>query len=225
VISINTTADKSKIEVMESVYARNEAIANKLNQDFTQKNIFCVNVLGAPGAGKTTSLIRIMERLGVPACVIEGDVESDIDTEKLRSLGFMATQINTGGACKLDAAIVAKAFLDIEFSDGFIFVENIGNLICPASYLVGEHVKILICAATDGGDKPYKYPLAFERSDIILVNKSDLMPYINFDMDYFVAGVRKLNQKAPVFVVSGETGDGYEEVVDWLLKQRNRVFG
>ena len=216
---------ENTIYVMESVYARNESQAAKLNGELTGKGIFCTNILGAPGAGKTTVLLQILQRLGAPACVIEGDVESDIDTQKLKSLGYQTVQINTGGACRLDAHIVGDAFADLDFNGGYLFVENIGNLVCPANYMVGEHVKLLICSVTDGSDKPYKYPLAFEKADIILLNKCDLLDYVKFDMEYFTDGIRKLNPNAPLFLVSGETGHGLEEVAKWLQNKAGTVIG
>jgi hydrogenase nickel incorporation protein HypB len=202
--------------VMESVYARNEKLAAELNRSLTARGVFCVNVLGAPGVGKTTSLIQILQRLGRPGCVIEGDIASDIDAEKLRGLGFPAVQINTGGACHLDAPIVADALDGLDFSDGFMFIENIGNLVCPVGYLLGEHIKLLITAVTDGSDKPYKYPAAFEKADVILLNKADLLAHVDFDEGYFMEGIRKLNPGVPVFEVSWRTGAGYDEVAAWL---------
>jgi len=212
------------IDVMESVYARNEKLAMGLNKELTQNGVFSVNVLGAPGAGKTTALIRILERLSSPACVIEGDIESDIDTQKLQSLGIKTVQVNTGGACHLDAPIVAKAFAELSFCGGFLFIENIGNLVCPAEFMIGEHIKVLVCSVTDGSDKPYKYPTAFEKADLILLNKCDLISYVNFDMQYFKSGIRKLNPNAPVFTVSGETGHGFDEVVMWLQNCAKHVI-
>jgi len=211
------------INIKESVYARNEKQAEELNKTLTEKGIFCVNVLGAPGVGKTTTLLQILKTLESPAAVIEGDIESDIDTQKLKSLGFPAVQINTGGACHLDAPVVADVFAELSFSDGFLFIENIGNLVCPVQYLLGEHIKLLICAVTDGSDKPYKYPAAFEKADIILLNKCDLLNYINFDMEFFINGISKLNPEVPVFMVSAETGDGFDEVIQWLQKRAHTV--
>jgi len=211
------------INVKESVYARNEKQAAELNKTLSEKGIFCVNVLGAPGVGKTTTLLQLLKMLNAPSAVIEGDIESDIDTQKLKSLGFLAVQINTGGACHLDAPVVADAFAELSFSDGFLFIENIGNLVCPVQYLLGEHIKLLICATTDGSDKPYKYPAAFEKADIILLNKCDLLDYINFDIEFFMNGISKLNPNALVFMVSAETGDGFDEVIQWLQKRARTV--
>ena len=224
---------------MESVYERNEKLAAAFNEKLSARRIFCVNILGAPGIGKTVSLERIIAALDAPAFVIEGDIESDIDTKKLKSLGIQAVQINTGGACHLDAPFVADAFESAcggtpaaiasgsgqtAFSDGYLFIENIGNLICPAEFLIGEHIKLLITAVTEGSDKPYKYPLAFEKADIILLNKWDLLPYVDFDWDYYMSGVRKLNAGAPVFRVSGKTGEGYGEAAAWLKTRAKPVL-
>jgi len=214
------------IEVMESVYERNEKLAAVFNEKLGARRVFCVNVLGAPGIGKTMSLQRIIEGLKMPAFVIEGDVESDIDTRKLKALGIHAAQINTGGACHLDSPLVERAFeAELpDFTGGFLFIENIGNLICPAEFMIGEHIKLLISSVTEGSDKPYKYPLAFEKADIILLNKWDLLPYVDFDWDYFMSGVRKLNPSAPVFKVSGKTGEGYGEAIAWLKTRAKPVL-
>ena len=204
------------IEIKKSVYARNEKLATEFNAALTKRGIFCVNVLGAPGVGKTTTLIQILQKLDSQACVIEGDIESDIDSQKLNALGYPTVQINTGGACHLDAPVVEDAFNKLPTTSGFLFIENIGNLVCPVSYLLGEHIKLLITSSTDGSDKPYKYPHAFEKSDIILLNKCDLMKHIDFDFEFFSAGIRKLNPNAPLFMVSAATGEGFDEVVMWL---------
>jgi len=217
-------SNNKTIDMMESVYARNEKQATQFNDELTNRGVFCINVMGAPGVGKTTALVQILQKLSSRACVIEGDIESDIDTQTLKSLGIPTVQINTGGACHLDAPIVAEAFAELSFSGGFLFIENIGNLVCPAEFMIGEHIKQLICSVTDGSDKPYKYPAAFEKADIILLNKSDLMGYVNFDMNYFKSGITKLNPKAPVFIVSGETGDGFNEVVEWLQNKARHVI-
>jgi len=219
-----TEKENVKIEVMESVYSRNEKLAAALNEDLAKRNIFCVNVMGAPGAGKTLSLQRIIQGLGALSCVIEGDVESDIDTQKLKALGIKAVQINTGGGCHLDSPAVARAAESLDFSGGFLFIENIGNLICPAEFLIGEHIRMLISAVTEGSDKPWKYPLAFEKADILLINKCDLIPYVDFDRDFFMAGVRKLNPHAPVFMVSGKTGEGFGEAISWLKNRAKQVL-
>lgn len=207
-----------RIDVMEGILDENGRIADRVNSFLQNNGIFCVNIMGAPGAGKTTSLIRIMENLqSRKPFVIEGDIESDIDTQTLRKLGIQTLQINTGGACHLDAPLIESAISDMALSgNSVLFIENIGNLVCPAEFMIGEHVKLLIATVTEGSDKPYKYPLAFEKADCILVNKVDLIPHLDFDETFFMAGIRALNRDVPVFKVSGRTGEGFREVAAWI---------
>lgn len=212
-----------KVDVMESVYDRNEQMAKELNAELSEKKSFVINLLGSPGAGKTSTLLQIIPRLDAPAWVIEGDIESDIDTVKLRAAGVQTHQINTQGACHLDAPLVADAARKLAPENGYLFIENIGNLVCPAEFVIGEHIKLLLANVTEGSDKPYKYPLAFEKADIILVNKTDLIDYVHFDRDEFMRGVRALNKKAPVFWVSAAKGEGYEEVVTWIKEQADMI--
>lgn len=212
--------EKKEIEIMQSVYDKNEQVAAQINASLTNQGIYAINVMGAPGAGKTTSLIQIIKRLGdLSAYVIEGDIEADFDTKKLQSLGVKAIQINTGGACHLDSPLIGNAVEELKISNGILFIENIGNLVCPAEFMIGEHAKMLISTITEGSDKPYKYPLAFEKADMILLNKWDLFPYVDFDEDFFMKGVRALNQTAPVIKVSGKTEEGYEKVVEWIMEK------
>lgn len=215
-------SENKEIEIMQSVYDKNDETASRINASLTEKGIFAVNVMGAPGAGKTTSLIQIIKRLdGINSYVIEGDIEADFDTKKLLSLGVQAIQINTGGACHLDSPVIGEAVEEMELQKGVLFIENIGNLVCPAEFMIGEHVKMLISTVTEGSDKPYKYPLAFEKADIILINKCDLIPYLDFDEDFFMKGVRALNKSAPVIKVSGKTEEGYDQVAAWIREKIN----
>jgi hydrogenase nickel incorporation protein HypB len=213
-----------KIEIMESVYARNDEIAKETRVEMTKKGIFVVNVMGGPGIGKTTTLSRLIPLLSQPSFVIEGDIESDIDTQKLNALGIPTIQINTGGACHLDSPLIRDAASSLSLTPGYLFIENIGNLVCPAEFQIGEHIKMLISSVTEGSDKPYKYPLAFEKADVILINKWDLKEYVDFDEAYFEKGVRKLNEKTPIFKVSGKSGGGYEQVAQWLRDQAKTVI-
>lgn len=213
-----------EVEVMESVYARNEQMAVQLNRALTQKRVFTINVMGAPGVGKTSSIIPMVKRLPEVSFVIEGDIESDIDTKKMEELGIRTVQINTGGACHLDSPFIADAVSELALEKGYLFIENIGNLVCPAEFEIGEHVKMLISTVTEGSDKPYKYPLAFEKADIILLNKCDLLDYVDFDLKFFMDGVRKLNPSVPVFETSGKTGVGYDEAVAWIVQKAKSVI-
>ena len=209
----------SEIEIMESVYEKNDKVAEQINKELTNNKIYAVNVMGAPGAGKTSSLIKIIEKLDYTSYVIEGDIEADFDTKKLLSLGVKAIQINTGGACHLDSPLIGDAVEKLNLNNGILFIENIGNLVCPAEFMIGEHIKMLVSTVTEGSDKPYKYPLAFEKADLILLNKSDLIPYLDFDEDFFMKGVRALNKTAPVIKVSAKTGEGFDEAVLWLTEK------
>ncbi len=207
-----------RIEVMEDIQGENGRIAGLVNHDLTEQGVFCVNIMGAPGAGKTSSLIHIIEHLDtLTPIVIEGDIESDIDALTLRKLGVQTLQINTGGACHLDAPIMKKALEKVTLSENSIlFIENIGNLVCPAEFMIGEDIKLLVATTTEGSDKPYKYPLAFEKANCILLNKVDLLPYLDFDEVFFMKGLRALNKTAPVFHVSGRSGEGFADVARWL---------
>ena len=213
--------DIRRINVMEGILDENDHIASHINEKLSEEGILCVNVMGAPGAGKTTALKNIIKHLaGVTPYIIEGDIESDIDTRELRSLGIKAYQINTFGACHLDAPMVHNMVNNIIFdSKGILFIENIGNLVCPAEFNIGEHIKMLISPVTEGSDKPYKYPLAFEKADLIIQSKADLLPHVNFDEEFFMKGLRALNKNAIVFKTSGKTGDGFAEVASWLTRK------
>lgn len=210
--------DVLKVNLMENIHEENDHIAAHTNEDLTEQGIFVVNVMGAPGVGKTTTLKNIIKRLSTrKPYVIEGDIESDLDTKDLRSLGIDTFQINTFGACHLDAPMVHNSVQNMKFDQkGILFIENIGNLVCPAEFSIGEHCKMLISTVTEGSDKPYKYPLAFEKADVIILNKVDLIPYLNFDEEFFMKGVRALNKEVPVFKVSGTTGEGFDEVAAWM---------
>lgn len=210
--------ESKDIQIMEDIYAENDEVSEGVRRDLSARGIYVINVLGAPGAGKTTSLIRIAENMpDVKPYVIEGDIQSDIDAQKLNRLGIESVQINTHGACHLEGTQIRGILPSLSLDKpGILFVENIGNLVCPAEFTIGEHIKVLICAVTDGADKPYKYPLAFEKASAVLLNKADLLPYVDFDMDYFLRGVKALNPAAPVFLVSGRTGEGYDGVCAWI---------
>jgi hydrogenase nickel incorporation protein HypB len=203
---------------MESIHDENDHIAAHVREDLTEKGIFAINIMGAPGVGKTTVIKRLIAELReTKPYVIEGDIESDIDAQALRALGVRTFQINTFGACHLDAPLVHNAVGNMDFDEkGVLFIENIGNLVCPAEFRIGEHALALICSVTEGSDKPYKYPLAFERADLILLNKIDLAPHLDFDEAFFMKGLRALNKEAPVIKLSGKTGEGFADAAAWI---------
>ena len=213
--------DIRKINVMENIMDENDHIAEHVNEHMSAHGVLVINEMGAPGVGKTTTLRNIISRLdGIKPYVIEGDIESDLDTQTLKGLGIDTHQINTFGACHLDAPMIDHMIDHMHFDHSeqraALFIENIGNLVCPAEFSIGEHIKMLISTVTEGSDKPYKYPLAFEKADVIILNKVDLIPYLDFDEDFFMKGVRALNKDVPVFKVSGKTGEGFDEVAEWI---------
>ena len=206
------------VQIMEDIYAENNTVSEGIQRDLSARGIFAINVLGAPGAGKTSVLINIVHRLpDITPYVIEGDIQSDIDTQKLKDMGIQSVQINTYGACHLEGEQILSTLPRLTLDKpGILFVENIGNLVCPAEFAIGEHIKMLVCTVTDGADKPYKYPLAFEKAAAVLLNKADLMPYVDFDLAYFTQGVQALNPNAPIFLVSAKTGEGFDKVCQWI---------
>jgi hydrogenase nickel incorporation protein HypB len=216
-----------EVPVIINIQAENDRQAEDLKRQLHDRGIFTINVMGAPGAGKTSVISGLIQAL-LPerSYVLEGDIESDLDTRKLRAAGVVTLQINTHGACHLDAPVVAGALAGFPFvSAGVLFIENIGNLVCPAEFNIGEDIKLLVTTVTDGSDKPYKYPLAFEKADLIVVNKTDLLPFVDFDRDFFLAGIRALNPSAPVVSLTARPGSlqqdgGFSEIVQWIRQKR-----
>ncbi len=206
------------VPIRKAIYEENDELARQIHEDLIQRAVLAVNVLGGAGAGKTSALIRLIEQLaGVKTRVIEGDIESDIDTQKLRSLGVEAYQINTGGDCHLNAPMMRAILPKLDLSGGgLLFIENIGNLVCPAEFVIGEDIKLLVCSVPEGADKPYKYPTVFVRASAVILNKTDLLPYVPFDLDYFTAGVRALNPDAPIFLASSLKNEGWAAPAAWL---------
>jgi hydrogenase nickel incorporation protein HypB len=211
-------ADIRRIAVQEAVHGENDRIAEDVRERITRRGVFMVNVMGAPGAGKTSTIVSTVKHFKTSRpYVVEGDIESDLDARTMRALGIETIQINTGGACHLDAPLVAAAVQELSLdAKGILFVENIGNLVCPAEFTIGEHAILLVSTVTEGSDKPYKYPLAFEKASAVVLNKCDLLPYVDFDEAFFLKGLRALNPTAPVFKVSARTGEGFAEVAAWL---------
>ena len=209
-----------EIEVVQNIYSENDRIAQEVNKKLNDAGVFVINVMGAPGAGKTSSIISIIQNNpDKQFYVIEGDIESDIDAIKLQELGIDTIQINTNGACHLDAPVIESSLQGLNINKpGILFIENIGNLVCPAEFQIGEHIKLLICSAAEGSDKPYKYPLAFEKADLILLTKCDIKEFVDFDDDFFYKGIRALNKTVPIFEVNAKKGQGFDEVTAWLKK-------
>jgi hydrogenase nickel incorporation protein HypB len=208
-----------KIEVVRNILSANEQIAAENRAFFQRLGIAAVNIMASPGAGKTSLIIRTIEELGLPLAVIEGDIASTFDAEKVGEKNVPVVQINTGGECHLDAAMIKNSLqnLDVEKAR-FLFIENVGNLVCPAEFLLGEQIRVLIASVPEGDDKPFKYPGMFSSVQAVVLNKIDLLPYIDFNMDRFIEGVRAVNPEVPIFQVSCRNGQGLGGWIEWLKK-------
>ena len=208
------------LPVVEKILSANDRIALENRKLLDEHGIVSVNVMASPGAGKTSLILRSIEALRgrLRVGVIEGDVAGHVDADKVAESGTPVVQINTGGGCHLDAPQVQSALERLPLDEiDLLFIENVGNLICPTDFALGEHVNILIANVPEGHDKPIKYPGMFAAVDALILNKIDLMPYIDFDLGVFRTAVRALNGDAPLFKVSCKTGEGLDAWADWLL--------
>jgi hydrogenase nickel incorporation protein HypB len=208
-----------EVKVVKHILEANERIALENRTFFDDKGIVAVNLMGSPGAGKTTLLERTIETLKdrTPMAVIEGDITSSNDAERIAAHSIPTVQINTGGACHLDGNMVREALPELALdSIGLLVVENVGNLVCPAEFNIGEHHKAMIISITEGDDKPEKYPLMFQVSQVLLLNKIDLMPHLSFDLERFKEAAWKVNPKLTVMPISCTTGEGLEHWFRWL---------
>lgn len=212
------------VTVVRNILEAQDRIA-KLNRSlFEQHGVFVLNLMSSPGAGKTSLLEKTIEKLKnlYRIAVIEGDIQSQEDALRIKRLGVEAIQINTGGACHLDANMIHSALEKISLeSCDLLIIENVGNLVCPAEFDLGEHEKVMILSVTEGDDKPLKYPLMFQKSSVLLVNKIDLLPYVDFDLEKVRKSVLELNPHIRIFEISCKTGEGVNEWIDWL-KERGR---
>jgi hydrogenase nickel incorporation protein HypB len=213
------------LPVVEKILSANDMVALENRKLLDEHGVLAVNVMASPGAGKTSLILHTIEALRghLRAGVIEGDVAGHVDADKVAETGTPVVQINTGGGCHLDALQVQSALkqLPLEQID-VLFIENVGNLICPTGFALGEHVKMMIANVPEGHDKPIKYPGMFSEVDALVLNKIDLMPYIDFDLRAFRTAVTALNADAPQFQVSCKTGEGIEDWAEWLLAQSQR---
>jgi len=211
-----------KIEIVKNILEANDQVALLNRETFNNLNVFTVNVMASPGAGKTSLILETIPRLNSSVAVIEGDVASSIDSEKVARFNIPVVQINTGGNCHLDASMIREAIKKLSFEGiRYLFIENIGNLICPASFDLGEHIRIVVSSVPEGDDKPYKYPGLFSTVDAVILNKIDLLPYVDFNIEYFQKGIMAINKKAKIFPVSCKTDEGIDSWVEWL-KGENR---
>lgn len=207
-----------KVPVVTQIMKANDSVASENRRAFAEHGVVVVNVMASPGAGKTSTLLATHERLGgIRMGVVEGDVASTIDADKMAERGIPVVQINTGGSCHLDAPMIRSSLEHLPLDElDVLFIENVGNLICPASYDLGHDHGVVVASVAEGHDKPYKYPGIFARTQAVVLNKWDLAEVFEFDLDYFEHGVRMVNPDAPIFVVSCRTGEGMEEWVGWV---------
>ena len=212
-----------EVTIVRNVLEANDRLAEELKNKFKEKKILCLNLMSSPGAGKTTLLERTLTDLKdeFKMAVIEGDLQTDNDAQRVAATGAQAVQVNTEGGCHLDSGMVLDSLkaLDLEGLD-ILFVENVGNLVCPAEFEVGEDYKITLLSVAEGDDKPEKYPLMFHISAVMLLNKIDLMPYVDFDLDKAAGHATKLNKDIEVMPISARSGENMEDWYKWLREKR-----
>jgi hydrogenase nickel incorporation protein HypB len=214
---------RTRVRIVEDALDANNTIARANREDFDRHDVAVVNLMSAPGAGKTSLLERVLPELaGLRAGVLEGDVQGSLDAERLADVHIPVVQLNTdpgfGGECHLDANMVRSALPSLPLADlDLLVIENVGNLVCPAEFHVGEDVRVMVSSVTEGEDKPLKYPLMFRTCELVLVNKIDLLPHLDFDLDLFMHHLDQVHPGVERMLVSARTGDGVGAWRDWLL--------
>ena len=219
---------RTKIKVAEDALDANTTIANANRADFDRSAVRVVNLMSAPGSGKTTLLERVLPDLDVRAGVLEGDVQGSMDADRLAAVHVPVVQLNTdsgfGGECHLDANMVRSAMPELELEElDLLVIENVGNLVCPAEFRIGEDARAMVCSVTEGEDKPLKYPLMFRACELVLINKIDLLEHIDFDLDLFLYNLDAVNPTARRMLLSAKTGEGTEAFRDWLAAVAERA--
>lgn len=207
-----------KVQVLSDILEFNESYAAENRRIFDENRTFAVNIMSSPGAGKTTLLERTLERMD-PSCiaVIEGDMRTTRDAERLDRFGVPIVQINTGNACHLDGQMIRNAIRELDLSKiRLLFIENVGNLVCPAEFRMGEHAKMTVLSVTEGEDKPLKYPLMFRESSLCIFNKIDLLPYLDYSLEDAVRNARQINPQLEHIALSCKTGEGLDRWIAWL---------
>ena len=207
------------VRIEQDILAKNQRHADSNRRYLAERGVFALNLVSSPGSGKTTLLVRTVEALQhrLPVAVIEGDQQTGRDAERIRATGVAALQINTGKGCHLDAHMVGHALEQLQpIADGVLFIENVGNLVCPAAFDLGEAHKVVVLSVTEGEDKPLKYPDMFHAADLMLLNKVDLLPYLEFDVDACIDYARRINPKLAVLQVSATRGDGMAAWLEWI---------
>ena len=212
----------SLITIERKILEKNDAIASENRNNFSSKNIFAINLVSSPGSGKTSLVERTLSHLKnkIKIAVIEGDVQTDLDAKRIEALNTPVVQIVTNGACHLEANLVRDAFVQLKENNiEILIIENVGNLVCPAGYDLGEDVKVIIASTTEGDDKPLKYPAMFRNSSVLIINKIDLLPFVNCSIDAIKNNALSINPSLQIFEVSCQTDAGIHEWCDWLENQ------
>jgi hydrogenase nickel incorporation protein HypB len=215
------------IRVERDILEKNDEFARKNRAQFSAQGILVLNFVSSPGSGKTTLLVKTIEALKgkVPLAVIEGDQQTENDAEKIRSTGTPALQINTGKGCHLDADMIDRALEKMALAEGsLLFIENVGNLVCPAAFDLGEAAKVVVLSVTEGEDKPLKYPDMFRAAKLMLLNKCDLLPYLDFDVEQAASYARRVNPDIEIIRLSATSGTGMEEWLDWIAREQALAF-
>ncbi|RLD12281.1 MAG: hydrogenase accessory protein HypB [Chlamydiae bacterium] len=224
----NNANTKREIKIEENVLAKNDAIAEEIRAELVMRKSLMINMLSSPGSGKTTLLEKSLPKImgDYSLAVIEGDVQTRYDAERLRRLNIPASQLNTGGACHLDAQSVKGMLSKKPFnSSDIIIIENVGNLVCPSAFDLGEDAKIVSISVTEGDDKPEKYPAAFAAASLMLITKIDLLPYVQFDVERCKEGAWQIHPGLPIIALSSITGEGVDKWIKWLLHELNHKKG
>jgi hydrogenase nickel incorporation protein HypB len=214
-----------EIKVLQNILNANDQIAEKNRRLLDDNQVFAINIMSSPGAGKTSLILETIKRSKgeIRVGVIEGDISSSVDAEAVGKEGVAVIQINTGGGCHLDANMVQSALNNLPLKDiDLLIIENVGNLICPANFALGDHRRVIISSIPEGHDKPIKYPVMFHEADIVLLNKTDLLPYVNFNLEAFTQAVQGIKKELAIVPVSCTTGEGIDQWLVWLRKQMGR---
>ena len=220
--------EEKEIRVMKKILSANDEIASQLRDELRKKGIFYMNLMSSPGSGKTTLITKTAQKIKRKIFVIEGDIQTTLDAEKITKAGIGAYQINTGpfgGDCHLESGWIKAALNEINLCNvEILFVENIGNLVCPAEFDVGAHINTVVLSVTEGEDKPLKYPLAFRNSQLCLISKIDLLPYLDVSLKKMKENINRVNPQMKIIELSAKTGEGIEEWVEFLLASREKLL-
>ena len=211
--------DVRVLEIKQSVFTNNDKYADKLRKELKEKGIYLLNLMSSPGSGKTSTLLRLIEELKtyLRIGIMEADIESDVDAKTIAATGTKTIQLHTGGMCHLDASMTWQGLEGLDPKDTeLIILENVGNLVCPAEFDTGAVKNAMILSVPEGHDKPLKYPLMFQVCDVVIINKIDVMPYFDFDMEKCTEYIHMRNPKAKIFPISAKTGEGVDAVANWL---------